>query len=284
MKWDNAKGFPCPGREEYSLGIGEKYYKKRAFTNGEIMHAAAAMDRKYRKSVFLKIPLDYNIEYKDFGGQVKWNGERYIGAGYVYKEIEEIDNILDIQYQVGSFALIFDCLSHCPVGEEVLLGVEGPFSVLCSLIDPMTVLRNLRKKKELILKVLFHIADILAEYMKDSIQLGAVVISYADPIGTIEFLGKKNYRDFNGIVTAYLMKCLKPWLDTACIHFCGKCSTALEQTGFVAAWPVAAEGAYGQEVLYYSQKKEIQFLGHGCIQCENRLVRRIWAMKFVGDD
>lgn len=277
-EWSNVKKFPCPGVEDYSLGVGEQYYKKAAFLNGKVMYQAAAMNQKYRKSFFLRIPLDFNVEYKAFGGKVKWNGNRYISSGYIYHNIDEIGEILTCDYEVQAFSLIYQCLSYCPAGEDILLGVEGPFSVLCSLIDPVIILRNLRKKGSLIKEVLFRIADILVSYIVDCIRLGVSVISYADPIGTMEFLGKKNYKEYNGEVTAYLLRKLEPWLSNSCIHFCGKCSLAMEQSGLMTATRLEAEGAYGQEVLSYAHHKDVAFLGHGCINCEKMKVKKLWKM------
>jgi [methyl-Co(III) methanol-specific corrinoid protein]:coenzyme M methyltransferase len=103
----------------------------------------------------------------------------------------------------------------------VIGSITGPISLAASLVDPMTFLKDLRKKNEMAHKVINYVTEQLIEYAKLIALNGAAVISIADPTATGEILGPKLFQEF---AVRYINKIVEEVQKTGVpviVHICG---------------------------------------------------------------
>ena len=131
------------------------------------------------------------------------------------------------------------------------LSVEGPFTILSSLIDPMNFYKGLRKNPQRIKEILAVIEEGIIRYSLEGIKRGASIISYGDPVEAIGIVGPKVYRDYSGPSSWRIIKGIQAASGKALIHLCGKTSTALEKIELARAYPIETDetATYGQALL-----------------------------------
>ncbi|MDR1900662.1 MAG: methylcobamide--CoM methyltransferase [Treponema sp.] len=103
----------------------------------------------------------------------------------------------------------------------VVGSITGPISLAASLVDPMTFLKDLRKKNERSHKVITYVTEQLIEYAKLIALNGAAVIAIADPTATGEILGPQLFEEF---AVRYINKIVEEVQKTGVpviVHICG---------------------------------------------------------------
>jgi len=107
----------------------------------------------------------------------------------------------------------------------IIGNLTGPVSTAASLVDPVSLLKEFRKKPKDCHRVLDYVTDLLIGFAKQMIANGATIISISDPTATGEILGPNMFREFaipyiNRIVDAVHEKNI-PIL----LHICGNMNT-----------------------------------------------------------
>lgn len=270
----------CPGLEtpdyiRVDPGEAAKIYEAGDFIAKYAMEVCMASGSR-----FIKLPLDYNYEAYVFGSRIKHRSDGMVITQYRYENIDELSWLLTKTYEPKQFGAIFDAIKIASKNGTVMLRVEGVFSILSALINPMKILRALKKKRALITRLMEHMTEILYQYMHQALQNGVSIISYADPVGTIELVGRNEYKKVIGKYTFILMKQLEPDLRQGLMHLCGKCSFALEKCGYLKMIPVPVkEMFYADAVEQSIQTESVRLIGHGCINCEELMISRLWTLK-----
>jgi [methyl-Co(III) methanol-specific corrinoid protein]:coenzyme M methyltransferase len=103
----------------------------------------------------------------------------------------------------------------------VIGSITGPVSLSASLVDPMTFLKELHKKKDLSHKVINYVTEQIIDYARLIAENGASVISIADPTATGEILGPGLFEEF---VVPYINKIVSAIHETGVpviVHICG---------------------------------------------------------------
>ncbi|MGN0394213.1 MAG: uroporphyrinogen decarboxylase family protein [Coprococcus sp.] len=272
--------FQCPGLEVGTIGTGVLKYGKKVFQKPQYMYQAALINQKENESCFLKLPLNYNEELKALGGETYWNGQTYLSKGYQYQSIKDMYHIAEICYSQDMFKTVFQCLEKTDRNDKVMLCVEGPFSVLCSLINVMNVLRDRKKEKLAIQLILTNITDILAEYIIQALKYNVKIVSLAEPVASLGMLGEKCYREFSGKYIIRLLQKIRPYLKDSCIHLCGKCSSDLKSTKMITYEKIKCNGEYAKCVIDAARENPGCIVGNGCINCERMHVNEIYLVKF----
>jgi [methyl-Co(III) methanol-specific corrinoid protein]:coenzyme M methyltransferase len=104
----------------------------------------------------------------------------------------------------------------------VIGSLTGPVSTSASIVDPITFLKDLRKKSEDSHRVIDYAADHIIEFARLMVESGASVISIADPTATGEILGPKMFKEY---AVRYLNKvadAVHAMGVPVIIHICGK--------------------------------------------------------------
>lgn len=260
-----------------------------AHSDKNSMATLASELRKYRGDVIVRVPFCVTVEAEAYGAHIKLgdalNGPRV--ESYRFTSIEEMSNLQSLVLDEGRIKEVLDAVGIlAEAGGKVALSVEGPFTILSSLIDPMIFYRGLRKEPQRILEILAIVEEGIIRYSLEGIKRGASIISYGDPVGAVGIIGPKVYRDYSGPSSWRIIKGIKEAGGKVLLHLCGKTSTALEKTKLARSYPIEIDGTttYGQGLLGQLDKAtEPLVIGHRCIKGSlNRMVNPIlWGIELV---
>jgi len=288
---ENIVGFKCEG--ENMEQIPEIVVNKTGITFPEIhqdknqMARLAKEIRAFRNDTIARIPFCVTLEAEAFGGNIKL-GDAKTGprvSNYIFESIEEMQHMCEINLEIGRIREVLDCVELLrSQGEVVALSVEGPFTIISSLIDPINFYKGMRKNKEAVTKIIKVIEDSIVNYIIEGLKRGAQIISYGDPVGTIDIVGPKVYEEVSGRSSYNILKRVERHLDSAAVHICGKTSTAFVKLGLAETIPVefTEDVKYGEAInIVLKERSDIKFIGHRCIKKSPLMLgnRVIWTIK-----
>jgi [methyl-Co(III) methanol-specific corrinoid protein]:coenzyme M methyltransferase len=103
----------------------------------------------------------------------------------------------------------------------VIGSLTGPLSLAASIIDPMTFLKDLRKKRDMSHRALDYVSDQLIDYARLLADNGATVISIADPTATGEILGPKLFEEYAVPYINKVAAAISAMGVPVIVHICG---------------------------------------------------------------
>lgn len=273
---ENKIGFKCQGDnlEEIPEIIVQStgLTFPNAHENKEDMVLLSKELKKYKKDIICRVPFCVTVEAEALGANIKL-GDMKLGPrveSYAFTSIEELENVKKLDFTKGRIKEVLDAVELLEnQGELAVLSVEGPFTIVSSLIDPTIFYRGIRKNKEIVERFFKVIEDNLVEYICEGIKRGAKIISYGDPVGSLDIVGPKVYKDYSGKITYNILKRVEPYLSNAVVHICGKTTTAFEQLGFAASNPITFEEeiTYGEAInKIIKEHSNVKFIGNACIK------------------
>jgi [methyl-Co(III) methanol-specific corrinoid protein]:coenzyme M methyltransferase len=80
--------------------------------------------------------------------------------------------------------------------EPVIASLTGPVSTAASWVDPIAFIKEMRKNKDGVHRVLQHVTELLAAFAGELVLHGADVIALGDPTATGEILGPAHFRNY----------------------------------------------------------------------------------------
>lgn len=263
---DNFETIPESIAEEKGISF------PAAHTNREDISVLAKELKNHRKDTICRVPFCTTVEAEALGANIKLGDEK-VGPRvqrYIYNSVEELENIQEINLSKGRIQEVLNAVEILKnQGEIVCLNVEGPFTIISSLIDPMIFYRGIRKNREIVNKFIKVIEDSIVKYILEGIKRGADIISFADPVGAMDIVGPKTYKELSGKANLNILKRVQPYLKNTLIHLCGKTSTAFEEIGFCESVPKEFDKnlTYGEAVLQLLEKdNDVKIIGHWCIK------------------
>ncbi len=261
---------------QYSVGINENVTKKLnlkfpdAYMKRDTMAEIALAIKEYDGATFCELPFCHTVEAEAIGGIVNYGDEK---AGprakeYICSNPEEILELKEIDFSDGR---IFEVLEACRIlreqGEDVVLDVAGPFTVMNVLIDPVHVFKAMRKKPELMKKVFWRLGNDVLKYVEEGIKRGVTMISYADSSGGVNILGPKMAEQVvEDFTYEYLQKLQEITGDKALVLLCPKTVFALlgtEKAEFVDV-KLPSPMRYSEACAWLAGKEK--FVGQTCIK------------------
>ncbi|MFT3951938.1 MAG: uroporphyrinogen decarboxylase family protein [Oscillospiraceae bacterium] len=272
--------FACPGLENTG-SVGERTLGVETAASGEALYRAAKMNAAEAGAPFLKIPLNCNAELSAFGGKTHWNGKEFIPDGYLIDSADALEQIFSVRFSEALFPAVFGCLALKQDGDVFAVCAQGAYSVLSALIEPFTLMRAIRKNRELIDRAVAHLIDFETAFISRAVAQGADIISLADPTGDPEILGMKHYQAFSGLPMYRLLQNILPSLGGACAHLCARTSAAMERCGLLLPSVVPCCGNYGESLVGLSGEAQIKLIGNGCINCADRVVRELTVYRLA---
>ena len=150
-------------------------------------------------------------------------------------------------------------------GKQVAYNIEGPFSILCSLLPMNRVFATLRKPEGE--AMLARAEDWVITYADLAVCRGAKLLSFADPVATRDILGDRVF------LNAYV-PCLKRVLaqlrenhPNIPIHLCGKLTQSLLDVDSctVEIWSGEGCDTYGQTLETFCRQRNGGVIGHFCL-------------------
>ncbi|MDD3893910.1 MAG: uroporphyrinogen decarboxylase family protein [Syntrophomonadaceae bacterium] len=244
----------------------------KAHTDKNEMARLAKELRKYKHDVITRVPFCVTVEAEALGASVKLGNERTGPRveSYVFNRVEELSDISSINMQAGRIKEVLDCVELLSnEGETVALSVEGPLTIISSLIEPLKFYKGLRNAPGIIEVFLKVLEESVVAYICEGIKRGARIISYGDPVGALDIVGPRVYKEVSGKTSYHILKKAEGLMENSLIHLCGKTSTAFDKMGLIRSIPIeVAEGiTYGQAIAdLLKQNSGVKFIGHRCIK------------------
>jgi MtaA/CmuA family methyltransferase len=258
-----------------------------AHTDSTLMCLLAKELKKYKKDTICRVPFCVTVEAEALGGNIKLgdmkNGPRV--DSYTFNTIEELASINNIDFEQGRIKEVLEAIKKLNnEGECATLSVEGPFTILSSIIDPMIFYRGIRKNKEKVDEFLKLLEDNIVSYIIEGVKSGAKIISYGDPVGSLDIVGPKVYEEYSGKITYNILKRVEPYLEDAVVHLCGKTSTAFEKLGLSESKAIEFQEkiTYGHAInKVLQERKDVKFIGNSCIKRTPFIMDKpvVWEIK-----
>ena len=159
----------------------------------------------------------------------------------------------------------------CAEGKQIAYSVEGPFTVISSLIPMNRMFALLRKPAGA--ELLARAEDWICDYAKLAVAHGAKVLSFADPVATVDILGEKCFTGIYLPACRSLLARLQAENPGTVLHLCGKLTQSLLDTSAcrVSHWVPEQEcETYGQALsAYCAQPGTKGLVGHFCLNLLN---------------
>lgn len=268
------KDFHCT--YDNSVGINEVITKKlelkfpEAYLHSESMVKIAKALKEYDGACFCEMPFCHTVEAEAMGGSVNY-GDGKTGPRakeYICNSLEEILELPEIDFSKGRIREVLNaCKELRESGEQVVLEISGPFTVLNVLIDVKYVFRGFRKNPELVYKVFEKIGNELLRFVDEAKTCGVNMISYADSSGSVSIIGPKMAEQVVNNFTYDFLKRLEEKADeNLLILLCPKTTFALLGTEKARFVDVQLEKPmrYGQACVEMIGKTK--FAGQMCIK------------------
>lgn len=241
-------------------------------TDGEKMAEMAQNIAKLRKDTIVKLPFCSTIESEALGSKIKI-GEDSCSTRveeYVINSVDNLENIEKADFNKGRIKEVLKAVSILKnQGEIVCINVVGPITIATSLMDSTLFYKLLRKEKEKMNKFMKLIEDTIKEYIDKALEKGVDIISFADPVGSIDIVGPKVYKEISGKITYNILKYLENKKEDKIVHICGKASTSLEKIGLINLKSIEINNniTYGEALInLLKDYNNIKFIGNWCIK------------------
>ena len=269
-----ASIFKCVGQEVEIIpdsileGLNISYEESNK--NAHEMAILAKALKEYKNEKYCKLPLCHTVEAEAFGSTVIFDqkvGNRI--EKYKINDINLFEDISEIDLKKGRIAEVLRAINILKKNEEnVILNITGPFSVATSVMDSQLFYRAVRKDREKINRLLEIIENSIVKLILEGVKQGVDFISFADPVGTMDIVGPKIYKDISGQSTYNILKRVESRLGRTIIHICGKTSTSLEAVGLIEIERIKAEGQDYLDIIkkIKGEQKDIKFIGHWCLK------------------
>lgn len=243
-----------------------------AHMKGELMATLSKVLKEYHKDNISMVPFCLTVEAEALGADIKIGNEK-IGprvGKYAFESIEELKNLKEIDLtkkRISEVLKSVEILNN--QGEIVALSVQGPFTIMSSLIDPRLFYRAVRKDKDSVEDFMSVIQDGIVKYIEEGVKRGAKIISYGDSTGASGIVGPKIYKEFSGRYTYNILKRVENKLENSILHLCGITSVALDKAQFVKSVPIELEEnlTYGEALnKIMDERKDVKIIGHYCLK------------------
>lgn len=253
------KDFPC--NYDYAKGIRAEIAAKAqvtfpdVHTDPEMMARLSKTLKESEGSAYCVLPFCHTLEAEAFGASISYGDET---AGprckeYVFERVEDLTVLPDIDLFQGRIAQV---LSACEIlskqGENVLVEICGPITVMNSLMDPKLIYKTLRKDKQVMREVCCKIGEQVLRFAREAKARGAKLISFADSAGVVGILGPKLSEDMVEIFVCDYARQLSELADaSAMVMLCPKTTFTLLGTNKIRLENVSlpAPMRYGEACL-----------------------------------
>lgn len=262
--YDNSAGIS----EEVTEGLNLSF--PDAYMHADTMAALSRALKEHDHAVFCELPFCHTVEAEAMGGIINYGNDKTgpRAKEYICTTPEELLELPDIDFAKGR---IHEVLLACKLlreqGEQVVLQVSGPFTILNVLIDARYVFKAMRKKPELMKEVFWKLGREVYCFIEEAKKYGVQLISYADSSGGVNILGPKMAEQVVNDFTYDFLKKVETLADeNMLILMCPKTAFALLGTEKAEFKDVELSGPlnYGEACIEMIGKTS--FAGQMCIK------------------
>jgi uroporphyrinogen-III decarboxylase len=237
-------------------------------------------------SSLVMLPADYVAEAEAYGVELIGYNDIFglRPGGTKLKSVSELSDLPPMDFTRGRLAEIIKAISLIDeAGYTPCLSITGFFSLLEILLPMEQVFISWRKRQAVLLNFLKEYEKSLLEYIALALQAGAKVISYSDPLTSLEILGRNNGRQIAEELILPFFSEISQIPQKGIIHICGLSSDILAAAG--VPWiEIDLDDAknYSQAIAEQALSVEgIKFFGFGCLNHE-RTSKKLTQLCYTG--
>jgi MtaA/CmuA family methyltransferase len=203
-----------------------------AHSDARLMAALAADVHEHTGFENLGIPFCMTVEAEVLGSEVTYGTlacepkiTREVFASAADVQLRDIDAML----ADGRIATVLEAASLIARRhpDAPLVGnLTGPVSTAASLVDPVTLLKEFRKRPADCHRVLDYVTSLLVKFAERLAENGAPAISIGDPTATAEILGPKVFEEFAVRYLRRITDALHARGVPVIVHICGNMNAA----------------------------------------------------------
>ena len=228
---------------------------------------------------------DNFIECKKILSIMEMNYLDYKG-GYAFNSLSDfIDkyekySLENINMEKDSTGDIVKSIKALNTKKKICVNVEGVFTILGSLVNPVVLFKSFRKNKDKLIYALNLIEKFLKKYLVFLKENNVDIISFADPSGNYDIVGPKFFNSIIAPSCLEIINYMKNDLKISEVHICGKLSTALKKEGYITISPIKfmEDIEYAKGICSLCEKHPL-IIGHSCTKTFNVKRQIIWEIK-----
>ncbi|MCR4956409.1 MAG: hypothetical protein K6A30_06970 [Lachnospiraceae bacterium] len=238
------------------------------FLEAQYMAPLSQRIRQEEKKKFCVLPLCQIVEAQMLGGLIKYTADEQ-GPRVVerrYKKLKELPMTEEVPCPDGLCKEVAKGLADLKAqGEYTQLNVQGPLSILSSLVPMERIFVSRRKDRATYEEALFWVVDKLFNYM-ESMGDDVDLYSLADPVANINILGKEYAAEIATLAYRPLLE--KLWAAKRKVHICPIMMGAIQSGGFTKRVDIEIDENLSYEDAILSVEGPC-FVAHQCLKSES---------------
>jgi uroporphyrinogen-III decarboxylase len=166
-----------------------------AYTQADLMSELYIELAKSINSSLVMLPSDYVAEAEAYGAEITGYNDIFglRAKGPLFDSVEQLSALSPLDFTQGRLAEIIRAITLiAQAGYIPCLNITGFFSLLETLLPIEKVFVAWRKRQKGLLDFWSVYKESLLKYITLGLTAGAKVISYSDPLTSLEILGRKN--------------------------------------------------------------------------------------------
>ncbi|CEP81293.1 uroporphyrinogen decarboxylase family protein [Paraclostridium sordellii] len=224
----------------------------------------------YKNDSICKVPFCTTVEAESFGGLINLGDDKNTPRvkEYAYNNVDELSKIDKIDFDNGRIKEVLESIRILKNDEIVSLNICGPITILSLLIDLKYFYKSIRKKDNVIVDIMKVLEDNIVNYAIRGYRCGAKIISYSDPVGDINIVGPKVYKEVVFNSTLNIIKRILNETDDIVIHLCGKTSSSLYNLDVCEFNEIRYDNnlTYGEAICNLLDDKCVKLIGNNCMK------------------
>jgi MtaA/CmuA family methyltransferase len=178
------------------------------------------------------VPFAMIVEAEPLGAKVQI-GDKLVEERVIEYNSNPLEEIMDtysvIPRNENRMNIVLNAIGELKNSKVPVIGnITGHISTATSAVDPLVILKMLRKDPERVYSFFKFINNYLIEYAKESINAGADVIVISDPTATGEILGGKNFSRFAVPLYKEIIDTIHSFNVPVIVHICGNANTIID--------------------------------------------------------
>ena len=274
--------FKCSGEDQISfpefLIKKENLTPQEIFTTGKGMAEMAITLKDYEHKETIPLPFSNTIESEALGGTFKlcthMTGPIATSKG-VYLSMEAIKKSPHMNLETGTIKEVLEAIETIKKIDQtpIVLNIEGPFTICEFIMDTRLFYKGLLKKEPIIVDFLKKLKNDLLSYIDLAFEKGVSIISYGDPSGNLNIVGKKFFSQMNQLFNKSFFQELSQRKTKGLIHLCGQATNDMQATEIIKLEPylIPKVNCYANALNYVTTKEEhIIIMGNYCLNLAHK--------------
>lgn len=180
------------------------------------------------------VPFCMTVEAEEMGASVDFGSDVFEPhvTEYVINSVDEFYKLKEIDVKKGRSKVVTDAIEILKKELKdvpVVGNITGPISTAGSVMEPVVLYKEMRRKKDKTHEFMEFITNQLIKFTEAQIEAGADIIAISDPSGTGEILGPKLFDEFAVEYINRIVDVAKKHGVYTIVHICGQMHSVYEQ-------------------------------------------------------